>query len=202
MSQQRKKADDQKAKPAAQKTAKVETEDGKQQLNALRWLEREKIPGFIEWKKIEHPDFPNQTVEVGGFHPLVLLSPPAKELDGIAEKHAKFVEWLAGLLPKLEVRNVKIDSLGKGIYRIRLLVINSGYLATSSEMGRTTDQVPPLVWEWSMPDGTEWVQGTRRGFIDRLPGMNGQAEKEWLVRLPDEKAATVKLQIGAPAPVA
>jgi hypothetical protein len=43
------------------------------------------------------------------------------------------------------------------------------------------------------------MQGTRRGFVERLPGINGQAEQEWLIRLPNEKATTLKLQVGSPS---
>ena len=50
-------------------------------VNALRWFDREKIDGFVPWKEVKHPDFPDKKVEVGGVKPFMMLNPPAKELD-------------------------------------------------------------------------------------------------------------------------
>ncbi len=36
------------------------------------------IDGFVPWTAIEHPDFPDKKVEVGGFKPFYRLNPPAE----------------------------------------------------------------------------------------------------------------------------
>ena len=52
--------------------------------NYLRWAAQAGIPNeFTEWKKIEHPDFPGQNVEVGGIDPFVLINPPFKMVPDI-----------------------------------------------------------------------------------------------------------------------
>lgn len=182
-------------KPAAEVSKEPR---GADDLNVLRWLEREKINGFTPWTKIKHPDFPNQTVEVGGFHPLLLLNPPAKEFDALATKHGEFVQQLASLLPTLAIRDQRVESLGAGLYKIRLKVANSGYLATQPEMGELTRQAPPLTYEWKLPDDTIWLAGHPRGTIERLPGKSIGKEHEWLVRLPDGKPAKASFTVQAP----
>lgn len=168
-------------------------------VNALRWFEREKIDGFVPWKQIEHPDFPNKKVEVGGVKPFLILNPPAKELDALADKHRQFLIELAGRMPELKLSETKVEPLGSGVYRVACTVINSGYLPTMSEMGKTSGQPYPLQIELDLPDKTVFVQGTPRSSLDRLTGGGGKAEKTWLVRTPDGKPATGKIHVYAPA---
>ncbi len=191
------------AKPAppseAKKPAGEKETRGSEELNALRWLEREKLDGFTPWTKVQHPDFPKQTVEVGGFHPLVFLNPPAKEFDGLAAKHAEFLQQLAALLPKLAIRDQQVEALGAGLYKIRLKVANTGYLATQPEMGAITRQAPPLTFEWTnLPKDAVWLAGHPRGQIERLAGKSIGKEHEWLVRLPDGKPAKATFTVQAP----
>lgn len=188
-------------KPVEPKPETKKTPDPREaeQLNALRWLAQENIAGFVDWKRVEHPDFPGKTVEVGGFHPLVRLNPPAKELAGIAAKHSRFVEWLGGLLPRVEVIEPRVESLGSGLFRIRLKVANTGYLPTMSEMGATTRAVAPLTYEWTLPEGTVWLQGTPRGTVERLTGLTGQTELEWLVRVPGDKPIAADFLVSSPS---
>jgi len=182
-------------KPAAEVSKESR---GADDLNVLRWLEREKIAGFTTWTKIKHPDFPNQTVEVGGFHPLLLLNPPAKEFDALATKHGEYLQQLADLLPILAIRDQQVEPLGAGLYKIRLKVANTGYLATQPEIGQITRQAPPLTYEWKLPEGTVWLAGHPRGTIERLPGKSLSKEQEWLVRLPDAKPFKVSFTVQAP----
>ena len=99
-------------------------------MNALNWMASEKIDGFVPWTPIQHPDFPGRKVEVGGFKPFVLLNPPAKELDPLADRHTDFVLELARLMPRLRIRDARAELLGGGIQRITVTVENTGYLAT------------------------------------------------------------------------
>ena len=91
---------------------------GAEQVNALNWMAREKIDGFVPWTPIQHPDFPGRKVEVGGFKPFVLLNPPAKELDPLADRHTDFVLELARLMPRLKISEARAEPLGGGIQRI------------------------------------------------------------------------------------
>jgi hypothetical protein len=195
------KANDNKPKSDEKKPdGKKPTESrGAEQVNALRWFEREKIAGFEPWTAIDHPDFPNKKVEVGGFKPFVLLNPPATELDALAQKHSQFVVEFLKLLPKLELADVKVESLGGGVHRITCEVLNTGYLPTMSEMGQLNGAAYPLQIELQLPEKTTFLKGTPRAQVNRLAGRGGKEEMMWLVRTADGKPASGKIVVYAPA---
>jgi hypothetical protein len=193
-------AKDPKADNAKKSDDKKSTENrGATEVNALRWFERENIDGFVPWKAIDHPDFPNKTVEVGGFKPFVLLNPPAKELDALAEKHSQFIAEFLKLLPKLELTEVKVEPLGGGVHRISCEVFNSGYLPSMSEMGRLNGAAYPLQIELQLPEQTTFLKGTPRAQVARPASRGGNAHTTWLIRTPDGKPASGKIVVYAPA---
>ena len=115
----------------------------------------------MPWTAVEQPDFPGKKVQIGGFKPFLLLNPPAKELDSLAEKHLEFVWEFSGLLPQLALSDVKVESLGAGVYRVSCTALNTGYLPTMCEMGRINGAAYPLQIELRLPDGTKSSKATR-----------------------------------------
>jgi hypothetical protein len=106
------------------------------EVNYLTWAEKEGLSNvFVPWSKITHPDFPNQTVEVGGIRPFQLHNPPFASVDKIAEEHTAFIVKLAEMAPKLEFHNVQTEKLGNGLTRITADLFNNSPLPTHSEMG-------------------------------------------------------------------
>ncbi len=167
--------------------------------NALRWLEQRKIAGFSEWTKIEHPDFPGQTVEVGGFHPFVRLNPPADQLQPLAQKHAQFVAELAKMLPQVKLTKPRVQPLGGGVYEISVTVINDGALPTMSKMGEITRQAYPLQLAIELPKEVTLVKDSPRTTIKPLAGSGGHSRHSWLVRGPQKQQLTVSVSVSAPA---
>ena len=172
---------------------------GADQINLLRWLDANKLDGFVEWKEIKHPDFPDQKVEVGGFKPLVDLNPPAAELDKLAEKQLTFLQTLPDYLPKLELRDLKAESLGGGVYRVQVTAANTGYLPTMPEMGSVNGIPQPLQISLDVPKDTVFLQGHPRSEINRLAGVTGKREQTWLIRFPGKAPESIELRLWAPA---
>ena len=176
---------------------------GSEQINLLNWLAANKIDGFVDWKEIKHPDFPNHKVEVGGFKPLVDLNPPAAELDKLAEKHVTFLQKLPDYLPQLELRDLHAEALGGGVYRVKVTVLNTGYLPTVPEMGSVNGIPYPLQIEINTPKDAVFLQGSPRSEINRLAGINGKSERTWLFRLPGDgklpDGFDFKIRVWAPA---
>ena len=172
---------------------------GRQDVNALRWFEREGIDGFVPWRSIDHPDFPGRKVEVGGFKPFLRLNPPAKELDALAEKHYQFIDRLVELFPKLAIDELKAESLGEGVWRIDATVLNRGYLPTVSSMGQTSRKPHPLQIQIKLPASGELVTGHVRTRLPTLSGNGGKAKQTWLVRLPKGKPATIRVRTWSPS---
>ena len=167
-------------------------------MNALNWMAREKIDGFVPWTPIQHPDFPGRKVEVGGFKPFVLLNPPAKELDPLAEKHTDFVLELARLMPRLKIQEARAEPLGGGIQRITVTVGNTGYLATASAMGQLSGEVFPLLLRLDAPKGSQYLKGTPRTELERIRG-GDKVRWTWLIRPPEGKPGQATVRVSAPA---
>lgn len=172
---------------------------GSDELNLLRWLAQEKLDGFVNWVVVEHPDFPGKKVEVGGFKPFYAMNPPARELDGLAEKHLKFVAQLPDSFPKLAIIEAKADSLGGGVYRVRATVVNRGFLPTMPEMGQVNGEAYPLQISIVLPKDAEFLQGHARTRFGRLEGAGGKREKTWLIRFGKEQPASVEVKVWGPA---
>jgi hypothetical protein len=177
---------------------KAEEARGAEQVNALRWFKQEKIDGFVPWTPIKHPDFPGKTVEVGGFKPFLLDNPPAKLLDPLAAKHTDFVLELARLLPRVKIQEAKVEPLGAGIQRITVTVVNSGYLPTSSEIGRITGEIWPMLLVLDAPKGSTYLKGTPQQELGRLRS-GEKSEWSWLIRTPDGTQGKATITVSAPA---
>jgi uncharacterized protein with GYD domain len=175
---------------------KTEEKRGAEELNALRWLEQEKIDGFVPWQKIEHPDFPGQTVEVGGFKPLVRTTPPVKLLDELVPEYVSFLSLLAEKRPRIELQNAKAEALGGGVARVSVDVVSSGYLPTLSEMGQVTEVHQRLQVELTSAKKPVFLKGPQRVKLSRLEA-SAKKKVEWLIRL-DAPAGDVKLRAWSP----
>lgn len=162
------------------------TQDKKQEilpeLSFLQWAEEQKLEGyFVPWTKVQHPDFPDKETEVGGIAPFVKINPPFRMIDSIAVMHHEFLIKLAGMAPSMDLEPVKIENLGKDLYRVTLIVVNKGVLPTSSEIGEKLKWVrkPSLYFEISSKQ--KLVQGLRVNVLETIPG-RGTKELSWLVK--------------------
>lgn len=145
--------------------------------------------GFVEWRAVDHPTF--GTVEVGGFHPLAKTTPPAGQLDGLADKQLAFVAAVVERLPSLAVEPVTVSKVADGMWRIETSVANVGRLPTTTRMGRTTRATAPVVVRLSVPVDRV-VSGQRVHVLEALePGE--RMPLAWIVRAPSDE--TVEVQV-------
>lgn len=103
--------------------------------NYLAWADSLGWDSFVPWTEINHPDFPNRKVEVGGVKPFVMVNPPFEKVGELAEQHTDFILKLAAMQPKLEFHNLKTESLGNGLTRVSVDLFNNSPLPTHSQMG-------------------------------------------------------------------
>ena len=182
----------------AKEEKKSDEKRGADDINALRYFDEQKRSGFVEWKAIEHPDFPGQKVEVGGFKPFYRAHPPIVEADALATKQTDFLLQAVELAPKLALTKLKAEALGGNVVRLTATVVNEGFLPTHPEMGVVGQQIYPAQLAWTVPEKTVWLQGSQRTRLDRIAGEGGHVEKTWLVRLP-APAKQLQLKVWAPA---
>lgn len=162
--------------------------------NYLRWAASQGITGtFTDWKKVEHPDFPGQNVEVGGVDPFVLINPPFKLVEDITNKHVNFLLKLAALQPEVDIIHVKTEKIGGGISRITASIINRGALPSHSKLGERTYWVKRINVKLNILRNQSVISGKK---IQLLNSIEGYSEKElsWLVK----GAGKVILEAGSP----
>ena len=86
-------------------------------LRFARWLDGEKIDGFVAWQPFKHPTLGD--VEIGGFRPYAVSNPPASKIAELGKSHIEFVTYLTSLFPKVVIANTAVTSHGGGLYRIK-----------------------------------------------------------------------------------
>ena len=102
-------------------------------LRLARWMDAEKIDGFVAWTPFKHPTLGD--VEIGGFRPYALSNPPAAKIAELGKSHTEFVTYLSSIFPKVAIASTSVTSLGGGLYRIKAEIENGGFLPTSTAQG-------------------------------------------------------------------
>lgn len=168
-----------------------------QERNAMKWLQANDPAALLAWTAVQHPDFPGQTVEVGGFRPYALLNPPAALLDSVVAKQARFIQELAGLLPAITFRDVRVETLGQGAYRVTAQVANTGYLPTMSAIGSRARWVRQIRVDLKTGSGQTIVGGRGVQLVGAIAGSGRSTELTWVVTGP--AGSTVALTAESPA---
>ncbi|MBI1302387.1 MAG: hypothetical protein GC172_01130 [Phycisphaera sp.] len=148
--------------------------------------------GFVPWKAFDHPEL--GAVEIGGFAPFFRESPTPADGAELAKKSAAFVAALAARRPKIEVSEAVVTPLADGLARVEVRVTNAGNLATTTEMGRITGSVPPVVVRLSLPPDAVF-SGRPVEKIERLAA-GASEEFAWTIRL--DAGASVDVSVTGP----
>ena len=158
----------------------------------LKWFDKYAPQAFVKWQAIEHPDFPNQRVEVGGYCPFALTNPPADMIEQIAAKHTDFLTTIAQRLPRIGIRNIESRHLGQSVYEVKIQAENTGFLPTSMAHGQTTREVYPtrLIIEL---DDEFFLSGTRITNLPVIRGSGGMAQTRYIIRTSNRKKIDFKV---------
>ncbi len=146
----------------------------------LRWLDAEKIDGFVSWTSAKHPEFGE--VEIGGFKPYAVTNPPAAKLAELGASHAKFAVYLASLFPRIKVASFEAVSHGGGIFRLKAEIENAGFWPTSLAHGQTARAVKPTMVQLGVDPGAVISGSAKTMFLPVLAGSGSRAKYEWLIR--------------------
>jgi len=148
---------------------------------ALRWVDRSAPDGFVPWTPVTHPDFPDRTVEVGGFKPFVLVDPPAATLDSVVREQTDAALLVAGRLPRVELRDLEVERVGDRVYRITARVANTGFFPTASRLGERVTWPRRIRVDLGTASGQELASGRAVQLLDPLDGSGGSTELTWIV---------------------
>jgi hypothetical protein len=148
----------------------------------LRWAASQGITNtFTPWKAVNHPDFPGQTVEVGGIDPFVLINPPFKMVDDIVAKHTDFVVGLAAMAPQVELVNLKTEKVSDGLTRVTLTVMNSGNLPTYTKVGDRSYFLKKIVVKVNANNNQTVISGRKTQSLESIQPKEFK-ELTWLIK--------------------
>ncbi|MDW8106084.1 MAG: M14 family zinc carboxypeptidase, partial [Armatimonadota bacterium] len=162
--------------------------------------------GYVDWYEFDHPQLGK--VELGGWDMLYAWrNPPPAFLE---KEVALFPDWLVWHLlisPKLELYEAKVEHLGEGVYKVRLVVQNTGWLPTYiTKKALEKKLVRGVIAEIELPEGARLRSGNPREELGQLEGRaykpsaatawqsdptDDRAKVEWIVESP--RGGTVRL---------
>lgn len=165
-----------KVKDADKKSAKNSS------INYLNWAKQENISNaFVDWKPINHPDFPNQKVEVGGIPPYKMINPPYNMVADISKKHTDFILELAKIQPSIVLQNLTSEAVGNDITRISVDVHNQGLLPTHTEMGKKSRWLRKIKVAVKLTKNQQIISGREITLVDSIDGDTSQ-KFSWLIK--------------------
>jgi murein tripeptide amidase MpaA len=140
-------------------------------LKLFRWSE-EKLGGAAHrpWRTFEHPQL--GTVEIGGwdrFH--AFGNPPLPLLEQELRRFPRWLLWQALCSPKLELVHASATFLGEGLWKVALVIQNTGWLPTYvSKRALARKTVRGVVAEIELPPGATLATGKLRDELGQLEG--------------------------------
>ena len=149
-------------------------------LRLLRWMEREKIDGFVDWTPFKHPTLGE--VEIGGFKPYVTVNPPAEKIAALGAGHVKFVLHLLSLFPRIAIAHTEVKALGGGLYRLKAEIENQGFLPTSLAHGVVARAVKPIMVQLGVPPEAIITGAEKTNFVPALAGSGTRSSFEWVIK--------------------
>ena len=174
----------------------------------LRWSDQKlRGKGYIDWYPFDHPQLGK--VELGGWNQLYAFrNPPVEFLEKEIAPFADWLIWHLLISPKLELFEASATPVGKGAYRVRLVVHNTGWLPTSvTKIAAKNKLARGIVCEIELPRGAKLEMGKPREELGQLEGRaykptapigwsvadptDDRLKVEWVVRAP--RGGTIKL---------
>ncbi len=168
-------------KDSTKKEVKEVKASDNEDIRFLKWADAQQLKGsFVSWQKINHPDFPNQTVEVGGIAPYAKLNPPISYLNDATDKHIKFFKAFTSQMPDVQILNIKTESVSAGLTRVTVQVTNKGLLPTGSEIGDRVRWVQKVRTEVKTSSSQTIISGKKVNLRGAMSAGESQ-EYSWLI---------------------
>ena len=174
-------------------------------LKMLKWSDEAlEGKGYIDWYPFEHPQLGQ--VELGGWDAqYAFRNPPPPFLEKEIAPFAEWLIWQSLISPRLELYEASAKALGKGAYRVRVVVHNTGWLPSYvTKVATEKKLVRGVVCEIELPEGATLEAGKPRQELGQLEGRaykpatpdaddatEDRAKVEWVVHAPE--GGTVKV---------
>ncbi len=161
----------------------------------LKWAEMNLDGnGFVEWESFSHPDLGE--VEIGGFMPYLKIIPPASHIEKTMDMHSDFYIGLMKKMADFQIREVKVESLERGLYKVEAEFINKGWFPTSTAQGRRARTAWPIRIALDLNGKQRVFSGKRIITIPFINGSGAVRTVEWTIQAPE--GSEITLNAGAP----
>ncbi len=126
--------------------------------------------GFKDWTPFNHPQLGR--VEIGGWRiKFTQKNPPPEFLEDECVRNSAFNVRYPASLPRIGIRTLTSHPIGDGLYRIRMVVENRGYLPTNvTDMAVRMQIADPIRAHIHPPEGAELIEGDLSAELGHLPG--------------------------------
>lgn len=178
------------------------------ELKLLHWSDSELHgQGFVPWHPFVHPQL--GPVEIGGWDIIhYWYNVPFDRLEKEVTPHSEWLIYLGLATPRLEIRSFTARSVAKDVWRVSLVVQNTGWLPTNgSQQALDQGVVGGISAELQLPPGARLLEGNLDQSLGQLqgrsvqrststwwsytPGTPDRAVAEWLVEAPGGTAVSV-----------
>ncbi|MFN8597112.1 MAG: M14 family metallopeptidase [Anaerolineae bacterium] len=176
-------------------------------LKLLKWnddvLQRK---GYVDWYPFDHPQLGH--VELGGWDQMYSwTNPPTYLLEKEIAPHSDFAIFHLLISPQLDVHTLDVKPIGDGVYRVRLVLCNTGWLPTNiTQKAVDRKAVRAIEVELTLPDGATLVNGEKKVEAGQLEGRSqkrnmldtyadatsDRVKVEWVIAAP--KGGTLKIE--------
>lgn len=156
----------------------------------LAWSEKEwDGKGFVNWVKVEHPDF--DEVEVGGYVPYLESTPKPERIDSLLQVQLPWLLQLTKKMPSISIGESKVTEMGGDLYKLEIYIENNGYLPYPIAMGQRNSHPAPIV---VVLDGDiEFMEGIKRTPLGAIGG-NQVKKLTWIVKADKKPTISAKLE--------
>jgi len=145
------------------------------ELKLLRWSDEELGgDGFVSWRPFDHPQL--GPVEIGGFDLIrYWYNIPFDRLEREVAPHTEWLIYLGLASPRLGVRSLAAQPVAEGVWRVRLVVENTGWLPTNgSQQALDRQAVGEIVAEIVLSPEARLANGDPRRSLGQLKGRADQ----------------------------
>ena len=163
-----------------------EDERNEKQRQRLAWFDAHCPDAFLAWQPFEHPDFPGQKVEIGGYRPFALTNPPRDRVADVVARQSEFLTALAQKLPRIGLAGTEVKHLGNSVFEVTLSVENKGFLPTVLSHGVRTGAVHPTRVTLGIHDD-RILSGRRITYLPPIAGSGATARARYVLHVPDAR---------------
>ena len=175
-------------------------------LKLMKWND-EKLDkkGYVDWYTFEHPQLGK--LELGGWDmQSSWVNPPLEFLENEVKLFPDWILWHTMISPKLVLRELDVKPLGAEVYRLRMVIENTGWLPSYVTKKAVEKKLcRGVICEIELPEGATLQSGKVREELAQLEGRayksaqvdggeggsDDRLKVEWVVRAP--AGGTVKL---------